>query len=357
MSKGLYIHIPFCKHICAYCDFPKMVSNNQKLIDEYISKIIDEFDLYDYKDVDTIYIGGGTPNSLDIYNLEKLLKKISSLNIQSKEYSIEINPEFLTLEQVLLFKKYGINRVSLGAESLDDEILKYLGRHHTKKDIINSINLLKENGFENINLDFIYAHPLDTKDKLSKMLDEIIKLDIPHLSFYTLILEDKTLFSYKKIKMLDEDLVSDLMDIVNLKLSNYHHYEISNYAKKDFESIHNIHYWKTDEYIGIGMGASGYINGVRYDNFKTIKKYLINTRDQENSLSLEDKKREYFIMGLRLLDGLSINEYKKRFFSNPLDDFNFERLLKYELIEIKGDIIKMTYKGYKLGNIVFEEFI
>ena len=356
MSKGLYIHIPFCKHICAYCDFPKMVSNNQKLIDEYISKMILEFDNYDYKDVDTIYIGGGTPNVLDIKNLERIFRKINDLNINYKEFSIEVNPELLNIEQINLFKKYGITRISIGAESLDNEILKYLGRHHSKEDIINSINLLRDNGFNNINLDFIYAHPLDTKDKLSKMLDEVIELNVPHLSFYTLILEDKTYFSYKNIKMLDEDLVSDLMDLVNEKLEKYHHYEISNYSFDGYESLHNIHYWSSEEYIGIGMGASGYLDNIRYDNPRTIKEYINNYKREENELTIDDKKSEYFILGLRMLDGVSLSKYQELFNSSVYDDYNLSELLKYELIEINEDILKLTYKGYKLANVVFEVF-
>ena len=188
MSYGLYVHIPFCKHICSYCDFCKMVPSNKELVSKYIDRMINEFDLYEkyYKDVETIYIGGGTPNSLDDLTLETVLQKISSLNINPKEYSIEINPELLTLSQVILFKKYGINRVSMGAESMDDNILKLLGRHHTSEDVINAYNLLKNNGIENINIDIIYAHPWDNFDLLNDTIDKVLSLNPPHLSFYTL---------------------------------------------------------------------------------------------------------------------------------------------------------------------------
>ncbi len=359
MSYGLYVHIPFCKHICSYCDFCKMVPSNKELVSKYIDRMINEFDLYEkyYKDVETIYIGGGTPNSLDDLTLEKVLQKISSLNINPKEYSIEINPELLTLSQVNLFKKYGINRVSMGAESMDDDILKLLGRHHTSEDVINAYNLLKNNGIENINIDIIYAHPWDNLDLLNDTIDKVLSLNPPHLSFYTLILEDKTIFKYKKVKMLDDDTVSNLMDLVNDRLKDYHHYEISNYSRKGFESLHNMIYWKSMEYIGIGMGASGYLDSIRYDNNRLLKNYMNSYRGEENTLDISDKKSEYMILGLRLLDGVSRSKYKELFASNIEDDFSLDKLLKYNLIEINGDIIKMTYKGYKLGNYVFEEFI
>lgn len=359
MGIGLYIHIPFCKFICSYCDFCKMVPTNKEVVNTYMNRLLEEFDSYNtyYKNVETIYIGGGTPNSLDDINLEKLFKKIDSLSIKPIEYTIEINPELLTLSQVKLFKKYGINRVSMGAEAMDDDILKKLGRHHTSADVTNAYNLLKENGIDNINIDIIYAHPWDNKELLNKTIDKILELNPVHLSFYILILEDKTVFSYKKVKMLDEDIVSNLMDLVNQRLKEYHHYEISNYSKHGYESIHNTNYWKCREYIGLGMGASGYLDSTRYDNNRRLKNYLDAFKAESNTLSVDDKKSEYMMLGLRILDGVSKNKYKELFGTKIEDDFNLTKLLKYELIEINGDIVKMTYNGYKLGNVVFEEFI
>lgn len=336
-----------------------MVTFNQKLINNYIDKLIGDFDKYKkyYSSVISIYIGGGTPNMLDDYILERLLKAIDNLKINALEYTIEINPELLTLNQVLLFKKYGINRVSIGAESLNDDHLKFLGRHHKKIDILNSLNLLRENGITNINLDFIYAHPMDNKILLNDMLEEAIALKIPHFSFYTLILEENTIFSHKKLKMLNDDEISDLMDLVNDKLNMYHHYEISNYAIKGFESIHNSLYWTCNEYIGIGMGASGYLDGIRYDNPKKISDYINDIKPDLNKLSIFDMKSEYFILGLRLLDGVSIKKYQNIFKSKIEDDFNIDEMLKYNLLKIDGDILRLTYKGYKLGNVVFEVFL
>ncbi len=361
MSYGLYIHIPFCKHICAYCDFLKMVTFKKETMEKYINRLIEEFREYEkyLSDIKTIYIGGGTPNALPLDLLEKLLKKIDEYNKNTCEYTIEINPELLTLSQIKLFKKYKINRVSMGCEAMDDNILKLLGRHHKTYDIINAYKLLKDNGMDNINLDFIYANPWDNKDLVNSMIDKILELNPNHLSLYTLILEDKTIFKYKNIKMLDEDTASDLMDLVNERLKNagYNHYEISNYAKEGFEGIHNSIYWSSKEYIGLGMGASGYLDSIRYDNEKSLNAYFRRFKANSCHLSISDKKSEYLMLGLRMKKGVSISKYQELFNSSPIDDFDMEKLLKYELIKIDGDNIYMTYKGYKLGNVVFENFI
>ncbi len=361
MSYGLYIHIPFCKHICAYCDFLKMVTLKEETMEKYINRLIDEFSQYEkyLGNIKTIYIGGGTPNVLPLGLLEKLLKKIDEYNKNVYEYTIEINPELLTLSQINLFKKYKINRVSMGCEAMDDDILKRLGRHHTTSDIINAYNMLKDNGIDNINLDFIYANPWDNEEIVNDMIDKILELNPNHLSLYTLILEDKTIFKYNNVEMLDEDKVSDLMDLVNkrLKDAGYNHYEISNYAKEGFEAIHNSLYWESMEYIGLGMGASGYLDSIRYDNEKSLNAYFRRFKKEEEYLSALDKKSEFMMLGLRMKKGISINKYQELFKSSPLDDFDMKDLLKYDLIKIDGDKIYMTYKGYKLGNVVFEKFI
>lgn len=361
---GLYIHIPFCAHICNYCDFPKMVSNND-IKHKYILRLLEEFDLYNnyYSRVNTIYIGGGTPNCLDISDLELLLNKISSLNIKPIEYSIEVNPELLNETQINLFKKYGINRVSIGAESFNDSHLLYLGRHHKKEDIINSINLLRRNGINNINIDLIYAHPLDSISNICEELKIIKSLNIPHISLYSLILEERTVFYYKWLKNefseCIEDDAADMTQYIDasLKELGYNHYEISNYAKDGYKSIHNTSYWKCKEYIGLGLGASGYLDEVRYDNTKVLSKYLSSFEKDEQKLSIKDKKGEYFMLGLRMLDGVSLKEYIKIFKSDPFFDFNINKLIKEGLVEIFDDNLRLTSRGLMLGNIVFEEFV
>lgn len=362
--RGLYIHIPFCNHICNYCDFPKMVSSRE-VMHKYILRLIEEFDLYKpyYDSIKTIYIGGGTPNVLSDNDLELLLKKIESLNIDYTEYSVEVNPELLTESQVILFKKYGINRVSIGAESFNDSHLEYLGRHHKKKDIFNSINLLNKYNINNINIDLIFAHPLDSLSNIKEELEIIKSLDISHISLYSLILEERTVFYYKwlknEFKEVLEDDAADMMEHIDSSLKNmgYHHYEISNYSKPGFESIHNTSYWKCMEYIGLGLGASGYLDSVRYDNTKVLSKYLYSFNKEEVKLSIDDKKSEYFMLGLRMLDGVSLKKYQEIFNSDPFKDFNILKLIDEKLVEIKDDMLRLTHKGLMLGNIVFEEFV
>lgn len=362
--RGLYVHIPFCNHICNYCDFCKMVSTNDT-IHKYILRLLEEIDLYKeyYKSVKTIYIGGGTPNILSDNDLELLLKKIESLNIDYTEYTIEVNPELLTEYQVILFKKYGINRVSIGAESFNDLNLEYLGRHHKKKDIFNSINLLKKYEINNISIDLIFAYPNDSISNIKEELEIIKTLDIPHISLYSLILEERTLFYYKynknEFKPIDEDLAADMMELIESKLNEFgfNHYEISNYSKPGFESCHNLLYWSSLEYVGVGLGASGYLKGIRYDNTKVLSTYLNTFKKDEVKLSINDKKSEYFMLGLRKLEGVSLSNYKSIFNSDPFKDFNLEKLINLKLCEIKNDYFKLTHKGLMLGNIVFEEFV
>ena len=240
--RGLYIHIPFCKHICNYCDFPKRVAQNNNQIEEYIDFICNDFENYKnyFNSIKTIYIGGGTPNLLSDFLLDKFLNKIKEQNFNVEEYTIECNPEFISQSQILILKKYGVNRISLGVESFIDEDLKKLNRHHTSKEAIDAVKLLKENQFDNINIDLIFAHPFDSLDKIKKNLEIFYDLGIPHLSYYSMILEEKTVFNHLlnlgKIKLLDNDTEANMYEYIisNLKEHGYHHYETSNFAYKGY---------------------------------------------------------------------------------------------------------------------------
>ena len=359
---GLYIHIPFCGHICSYCDFPKRVPFSDKEIKLYLNKLISELHSYSayYKDIDTIYIGGGTPNFLSDYDLEYLLKNIHNCNISAKEYTIECNSEYLTLKQANLFKKYGINRVSIGMQTINEDGLKLLNRHHTKEDIRRSINSLLENGITNINIDLIYGYFNQTINDLKLDLDFVLTLPIKHLSCYSLILEDKTLLNLKhKETELDEDLIADMNILINntLKANKFKHYEISNYAKEGYESRHNLKYWSKEEYIGIGQGATSYLNNKRITNPIYLYKYLNNEEKTIEKLSQMDEMKEFIILGLRKVDGILKKDYIKRFNRNICDDFNYQKLIDYNLLYEDDKILKLTDKGLLLGNIVFEEFL
>lgn len=362
--KGLYIHIPFCDKICNYCDFTKMVSTSDVKI-KYVNRLKDEFKyrLKDLSNIDTVFIGGGTPNSLSIELLEEVLVFIKEYIKNSKETTIELNPDLLNIEQIMLFKKYGINRISLGVESFNSNLLKLLGRCHNKEMVYEKIKLLKDNGFDNINIDLIFGIPGETIDDVKYDLECFKELDIKHLSYYSLILEDKTIFSYmlnnKKIELLDDDIVADMYDYINkfMNENGYHHYEISNYAKPGYESIHNKLYWTEQDYVGIGLGASGFIDKYRYNNQKLMKDYLKNFEEKRDFISLDEEKSEYLIFGLRMVDGISISDYEKRYNSNPFEDFKIEKLIKNKLLIIDGDYLKINPDKLFISNLVFEELL
>ena len=362
--KGLYIHIPFCSNICSYCDFPKMVSSklNQEI---YIDKLIEEIEskknLLD--SITRVYFGGGTPNSISIYLLERLFNSINNILNNSIENTIECNPELLTLEQIKLFKKYNINRVSLGVETTNDKAIKLINRHHNKNIISNSINLLKNNGINNINVDLIIGIPNTTIDTVKEDLDFILSLPITHISCYTLILEERTLLNYQISKNiitpLDDDTVADMYLYSRNRIINqgFNQYEISNFSKESYESIHNLLYWNEEEYIGCGMGASSFINNQRITNYRTLKKYLENRVLEIIDINLEDRKKEIFLLGLRKIKGVNIKLFKEKYNEDPIIKYNLTKWINNNFLVIDGDYIKINENKLLLGNIIFEEFI
>ena len=278
----------------------------------------------------TIYIGGGTPSSLDLEELEYLFNILDSLIKDTNyEYTIECNVENLTEEKIKLFKKYGINRVSIGVQTFNEKYLKFWNRHHSRDDVINIINILKKYNINNINVDLIYALPGQTLEELDDDLEEIIKLDIPHISTYSLIIEPNTILYNNGIKNIDEELDFKMYEKIINKLNNYNHYEVSNFAKPGYESKHNLTYWNNNEYYGFGVGASGYINGIRYDNTRSINNYLKGTRMvQKEYIDFNTKLENEFILGFRKISGIN----KKEFY----DKYHFE----IKNIEIINELIK-----------------
>ena len=364
--RGLYIHIPFCKSICSYCDFTKRLGDNL-IYEKYIDRLIEEIDSYkdELINIKTVYIGGGTPNVLPLELLERLFIKIKPYLDNSIENSIELNPELITRDLAKLLNKYKFNRVSLGVETIDPEAIKLLNRHHTKQDIYNSFRYLKDNNISNINCDLIFGIPYTDLNTLKNDLDFIIHQEPTHISCYSLIIENKTILKHKidkgVITPLDDDLISDMYDYINTKLKSYgyNHYEISNYAITNHESIHNKIYWTENEYVGVGAGASGFINNTRYDNNKRLKPYFEAFRENTYELSSLDKKKEFMMLGLRLIKGVSMIDYKRMFNSSMLDDFKDEinKLLKKNLLEIVDNNIRIPYDKLFLANIVWEEFV
>ena len=334
MIKSMYIHIPFCTSICSYCDFCKFFYNSE-LADKYIDSLIKEIKAnYKNEVLDTIYIGGGTPSSLTINQLDKLLSFIKT-NIKTSnelEYTIECNVMDITKDKLELFKKYNINRLSIGIESFNEKVLSFLERNYTKKDIIERVNLAKEY-FTNINIDLIYAVPNETIDILKEDIDSFINLDIPHISCYSLIIEDHTKLSIKETEYIDQDLDYDMYKLIEstLEEKGYSHYEVSNYSKDGYESKHNLCYWMNHKYYGFGLGASGYIDNYRYTNTKNINKYLNgNYISEKEIVTKEIDASNYAILGLRTKYGVNKKEFKDKIGTSFEDYFDTSDLSSNE---------------------------
>ena len=314
--KSVYIHIPFCKSICSYCDFCKFFYNKE-LTDKYIKALINEINTT-YKDdiLDTIYIGGGTPSSLNINQLDRLLSYINTTFKTSKdlEYTIECNVMDIEEDKLKLFKTYNINRISIGIESFNKEILTFLEREYNKEDIIEKINLVKKY-FENINIDLIYAVTNENINILKEDIESFIKLNIPHISCYSLIIEEHTKLKNKNINYISPDLDYEMYKLIEKTLEkyNYNHYEISNYSKDGYESKHNLCYWKNHKYYGFGLGSSGYIDNYRYTNTKNINKYFNgNYIAEKEIITKETDASNYAILGLRTKYGVNKEEFRNK---------------------------------------------
>ena len=382
---GIYIHIPFCKQKCYYCDFVSF-SNKEGYIEKYVETVkreIDSYDLSNYN-ITTIYIGGGTPSRIPSEKIQEILEKIKQkiLENQTKwediEITIELNPGTVDEEKIKKYKEIGINRLSIGLQSTNNKLLKEIGRIHTFEDFKSTYNLVKKVGFENINVDLMIGLPNQTISDVKESLNEIIKLNPTHVSVYSLIVEENTkmeqLINSKELQLPDEELERQMYWYVKntLELNGYNHYEISNFAKKGKESKHNLNCWEQKEYIGLGLAAYSYLNGVRYGNTSNIEEYInvqdfLNSSELEESgirivdevQSLEDKRKEYMLLGLRKIDGVSIQKFKEKFVENPIFLFRkeLEKLVNEKLITIDGDCIRLTNKGLDLANIVWEEFV
>ncbi|MCR5647694.1 MAG: radical SAM family heme chaperone HemW, partial [Acholeplasmatales bacterium] len=297
--RGLYIHIPFCKTICSYCDFPKRLADSN-LFETYLNRIIEEIKSYknELNDVISVYIGGGTPNVLPISHLKWLFEEIKPYLDNSKENTIELNPELVNSELCKLLSDYKFNRVSLGVQSFDLNMIKLLNRHHTLEDIKNAFKYLRENNINNINIDMMFGMPNSNLDTLKKDLEYVLSFKPTHISYYSLIIEEHTKLyldiKNKKIDEPDDDLEADMYSYINqvLKDNGYNHYEVSNYAKDGYESIHNKLYWTENEYVGVGIGASGFINGYRYLNNLGIDSYLKEFIKEKNEISILEEKKE-----------------------------------------------------------------
>ncbi len=351
--KSAYIHIPFCNSICSYCDFCKIYYNSD-IVSNYLNALEKEIKLkYNYEKLNTIYIGGGTPSSLNIKELEKLFKIIDILNKEDNcEITFECNIDSIDLEKLEFLYKRGVNRLSIGIESFNSEIIKYLNRKHTKEEAIKKIKLAKKVGFKNINVDLMYAIPIEDKYILKDDLNYIISMDVEHISTYSLIIEPHTVLYNKKVNYIDEEIDFEMYKLIcdTLKENNYIHYEISNFAKDGYEAKHNLVYWNNMNYYGFGVGASGYINNVRYDNTRSINKYINgNYVLNEDILDFNTIVENEFILGLRKLNGINLFEFEKKYNFKATDIPIVQTLIKEKKINIKNGYL------YICSNFIYQE--
>lgn len=359
-ANAIYIHVPFCKNICHYCDFCKIVYNSD-LVDKYLNTLQTEIDKIEGK-YRSIYIGGGSPSSLNNFQLEFLLSKLSNLLDTTYEFCIELNPDDMDYSKVQILKKYGINRVSIGIQTFNQELLKTLNRKHSNEEVFELIDKLRSIGIDNISGDLMYGLPNQSMDDIKNDLDIMVnKLHLKHISTYALLVEDNTYFGVKHIESLDDDTEADQYQYIcdYLESNNYEHYEVSNFALKGYESKHNLVYWQAEEYIGLGSGASGYENSIRYDNSKSITDYckgLINK--EETKLDDNDKEYEYIILSLRLSKGINLKEFEDRFHANFLEKYRktLDKLVNNNLIEIDKDRVCVKKDKFFILNTILCEF-
>jgi len=378
MARGVYIHIPFCHQICNYCDFNKVFFKNQP-VDEYIESLGKEIQMAvdsnptAYSNIKTIFLGGGTPTALSAEQLDRLLTLIaSSISLAHiEEYCTEANPDELTEDKLVVLKKHGINRLSLGVQSFDQELLKKLGRTHENEHVFHTINKAKEIGFTNISIDLMYGLPGQTIEQWQNTLDQAFALDLPHFSAYSLIVEPKTIFynlmNKGRLPLPGEDLEATMYEMLmdQMEAHGLHQYEISNFAKPEHESAHNLIYWDNEEYAGFGAGASGYLNGVRYTNHGPLKKYM-DAIDQgelpinhQSEVSRKERVEEEMFLGLRKTAGVNIKHFEEKF-EKPMRgifESQLNKLINEGLLEERNGEVKLTQQGKFVGNEVFQEFL
>lgn len=370
---GIYIHIPFCKKKCFYCDFTAF-QNLESWIDSYFENLKKEIILYQKNmnvEVDSIYIGGGTPTYVDYHYIIELVEILKNFDLSNvKEFTIEANPNSLTLEKLKAYKKLGINRISLGVQSFDDKVLKNIGRDHNKEIVLKDIENIRKAGFDNISLDMILNLPGGNFYSIKNDLEIIKKINPEHLSYYSLILEKGShfysLYKKDKLKLMDDDLERDIFSYIEKYLKNLslNRYEISNFSKKGFESYHNKKYWSEGGYLAFGLGASGFLSNVRYNNVKNFVKYekLINEGkfpiEFREFISKDEREKEYIIFKLREVEGINLKEFENIFGYSLLEKYSepVEKFLKLGFFKI-DDRIRFTHKGFDLSNEFFIEII
>lgn len=379
-NLGIYIHIPFCVKKCDYCDFLSAPSD-EKTMYAYVDSLKNEIKLHKEKMqeylVDTVFIGGGTPSILDAEWIKEILDRLrTNCNLtEDAEITIECNPGTVTREKLEGYRDAGINRLSFGLQSTNNKELKLIGRIHTYEDFLESYHLARESGFSNINIDLMSALPGQTIESYEETLEKIIKLNPEHISAYSLILEEGTILKNRVEIALkegqnilpneDDERKMYHLTKATLEKAGYIQYEISNYAKKGYECKHNIGYWKRKEYLGFGIGAASLYKDTRYSNIRDLKQYINSSvgvesiRENLEILSERDQMAEFMFLGLRMMEGISIKTFKKKFGISWETTYGnkTEKLFLQGLLEKKGEKIQLTKRGIDVSNYVMAEFL
>ena len=331
---------------------------NDKFFNTYYEKLLEEVKIYNKylnNTFKTIYIGGGSPSSIGIDNLEKILKVLDLQKEDDYEYTVELMPLDITEELLKLLKKYAVNRISIGVETVSKKYQKLFNRIIDKDVLTIKINLAKKY-FNNINLDLMYAFKNQTIKEVEDDLNYILSFDIEHISTYSLILESNTYLKYINYQEIDDSLSSQMYFYIKNRLESigYKHYEISNYAKNKV-SKHNLVYWNNEEYLGLGLSSSGYIDSIRYTNTRNLDKYPLNK--QEEKLSLKDKTTYFMILGLRKIEGIDIKEFNKLFNKDIYEVYDIKYLLEKKYLLLKEDKLYINPKYLYVSNIILEFFV
>ncbi|MGN0145380.1 MAG: radical SAM family heme chaperone HemW [Clostridium sp.] len=371
-EMSLYIHIPFCKQKCLYCDFPSY-AGKENLMDEYISALNKEIlnKGMDYI-ITSIFIGGGTPSYLDEKNLERLLKTINRLNLKDDiEFTVECNPGTLNEEKLLIMRKNNVNRLSMGLQSTNNNLLKEIGRIHTFEEFKKNYIEARKIGFKNINIDLMFGLPGQSVEEWKNTLEDAINLMPDHISAYSLIIEEGTCF-YKlynddKLNLPSEDEERKMYLLAKelLKKHGYHQYEISNYAKDNKECFHNKVYWQCNEYLGLGVSASSFVNEKRFKNIDDIKIYIekinnnVDIKEEIHINDIKDDMEEFMFMGLRMTEGIRIEEFKRRFGKDVFEIYDsvIKNNIKKGLLVADSEKLYLSSKGIELSNYVMSDFI
>jgi len=364
MNLGIYIHIPFCLKKCNYCDFVSFENGNISGYFEALEKEIELYsDLIKNRKIDSVFIGGGTPSAVNPCYIGEVLKKFNLSN--DCEVTIETNPKTLTLEKLKNYSEMGINRISIGMQSMNDNELKILGRAHTAYDFLKSYELIVKSGFTNINIDTMFGIPGQNLMNFENTINEVKRLNPTHISSYSLIIEEGTPFYTMKLELPEEDeerkMYQYLLDTLNL----YKRYEISNFSKKGYECRHNLKYWTMQDYLGVGLNSHSFIENKRFYNTDNLEEYITKLKNSEypvSEISCENNDeliKDYVITGLRLSDGINIKNINNKFKIDFISKYKevVDKYVKLKMLELKNGNLKFTNKGFSVSNYILSDFI